>query len=76
MRVQSLQGLTETGGPTSRMVHSPGCCQEVSVPHHMGLPEYPNNMAAGFPWSKEKDPVLLWPGIRSCILTFLLYPVF
>lgn len=33
----SSEGSTEVDGFTSKMMPSHGCCQEASIPHHVGL---------------------------------------
>lgn len=61
LRLQSSEGFIETGGPTFKVVHSHGFCQEVSIPHYrvlsIGVLECPSSLAAGFRQSKGKDPV-------------------
>lgn len=68
MRLQSSEGLTEIGGPISKMVSSQDSCKGVSVPYHVGfstgLPKCPDNMAAGFSQSKKEDPV---PFVSWCL---------
>lgn len=75
---QSLEGLTGTGGSTSKVVPSRGYWLEASAPHHVDFPQHGRQLTSpkwGNPRGRAGRELkcLVWPRLWLFTFTFLLF---